>query len=197
MSSITALTWKSLNLNCCYVHRSKNAGLVALYFTGTYEVSSLAAVSYLLTWINSQQTTSWFILPASKPLGAHWYRFHVQKKKKKKKKERKAGPTRGVIVDMNLLCFNQPTKRHLISMLKRMARSLLVQRCLYTVWLERNNNTVPIRGRCNSPIPVQHLPVAPDRTCFAQFNQLQNADRHWRGTRGHTRAHTHTSITHH
>lgn len=85
-------------------------------------------------------------------------------------KMKQAEPKHRVIFYMNLLCSPQPTNRQLISMLMRLARSLLVQRCLYAVWLERNNNVAPIRVRCNCPIPVQRSPVAPDH--FAQFNQL-------------------------
>lgn len=47
---------------------------------------------------------------------------------------------------MNFLHYNQPTKRHLISMLMRLARNLLVQQCLCAVCLEGNNNTIPIRA---------------------------------------------------
>lgn len=83
--------------------------------------------------------------------------------KQLKEKKAKADPRHGVISYMNLLCFNQPTRRHLISMLMSLEGSLLVQRCLYAVWLERNNNAIPIRGWCKSPIPMQHSSAAPDR----------------------------------
>lgn len=48
--------------------------------------------------------------------------------------------------NMNFLHYNQPTKRHLISMLMRLARNPLVQQCLCAVCLEGNNNTIPIRA---------------------------------------------------
>lgn len=105
---------------------------------------------------------------------------------KQQKKKSKAGPRRGVIFYMDLLCFNQPTKTHLISMLMRLARSLLVRRCLYAVWLERNNNAVPIRDLCNSPVPMQHSPVAPDRTLA-----LPNLISYRIGGDAHTHTHVH------
>lgn len=93
------------------------------------------------------------------------------------------------------LTFNQPTKRHLISMLMRLTRSLLVQRCLYAARLERNNNGVPIRGRRKSPIPPCNAHQLLRSTLFAQFNQLQN--RECRQTpKRHIYAHTATCASH-
>lgn len=46
----------------------------------------------------------------------------------------------------------------------RLARSLLVRRCFYAVWLQRNNNSIPIRSQNKSPIPVQNSHVAPHHT---------------------------------
>lgn len=96
---------------------------------------------------------------------------------------------------MNLFYFNQPTKRRMISMLMGLARSLFVQQCLYAVWFQGNSNTVPIRGRCNSPIPLQHLALSQDRTCFAQFNQLKNRGCKQRGTCPHANTHAHKHHT--
>lgn len=83
--------------------------------------------------------------------------------------------------------FIQPAKRHLISMLMRLS-SEIVQRRLYAVWLERNNNGVPIRGRCKSPIPMQHSPVAPDPLSLPNLisYRIGDAGRHQRGTHTHT-----------
>lgn len=74
-------------------------------------------------------------------------------------KKNKTEARQGGIFNMRLLYFNQPVKRYLIGMLIRSARSLLVQRCLYAVWLGGNNNTPPIRDRSNSPIPHAALTV--------------------------------------
>lgn len=109
-----------------------------------------------------------------------WCTLHVNSKGEKKKQGR--AKIRNDLLHQSLM-FNQPAKRHLISMLMR-----LVQRCLYAVWLERNNNGVPIRGRCKSPIPMQHSPVAPDPLSLPNLisYRIGDAGRHQRGTYTHT-----------
>lgn len=165
MSSITALTSKSLNSNCCYVHRSKMQDL--LLYTLLVDVRFGLQQLLVISFVDQFTTNSlWFILPASKPpQGGALISFSCKQKKGR------LNVRSDRLHEISYVLIS-PQRGHLISMLKRMARSLLVQRCLYAVWLERNNNTIPIRGRCNSPIPVQHLLVAPDRTGFARFNQL-------------------------
>lgn len=96
----------------------------------------------------------------------------------------------------NLLCFNQPTKRHLISMLMRLARSLLVQRHLYAVWLERNNNTVPIRGRCNLQSPCSTyrlLQIALALPNLISYRIGGDTGGHQRDTCARAQTHTQTS----
>lgn len=68
----------------------------------------------------------------------------------------------------------------------KLAWSLLVQWYFYAVCLERNNNGVPIRGRCKSPIfqhQLLHIKLSlPNLISY----RIGNRGRHHRGTYTHT-----------
>ena len=138
------------NSKLLYVQKSQSRDLLLVYWElwgFSSDSSDTEAFSHLPrgSICNKQP-----LIHSSNIKAPRWYTPRVNSKRSK------AGPRQGVIFYTNLLCFNQPTKteRHLISMLMRLASSLLVRCCLYAVWLERNNNAVPIRARCNSPLPT-------------------------------------------
>lgn len=84
------------------------------------------------------------------------------------------------------LLFHQPVKWHLISMLMRMVPSLLVRQHLYAVWLERSYNSVPIRVRSKSHIPMRvSLVAAPDLLSLSNLISYRN---------GNVLLHTHTHL---
>lgn len=166
------------NSKCCILRKAESKDV--LLVIPHWEISQLFIICFV-----GQFTTGnlRFILPTSKPLADVLLMWTARGKNKKKQSRAKI---RSDLLHQSLM-FIQPAKRHLISMLMRLS-SEIVQRRLYAVWLERNNNGVPIRGRCKSPIPMQHSPVAPDPLSLPNLisYKIGDAGRHQRGTHTHT-----------
>lgn len=139
-------------------------------------------------WINLQQTTFDSFFQHQSPS----LMYSSCEQRGEKKKMQGLAKIRSDLLHQSLT-FNQPTKRHLISMLMTLTRSLLVQRCLYAAWLERNNNGVPIRGRRKSPTPHAMLTSCSDPLSLPNLisYRIGDAGRHQRGTYTHTQPHVH------